>query len=447
MNKLKRLLIIAALFAFVNVGAQSQETKKMTLQEAVDFAKKNNPALQNADIDVRIAKQKVNEVASAGLPQISAQADYTGNPQIATTVVPNFINPAGPPTLEFQMGISHTLSGKINANWLLLDGTYFLGLKAASQYVTMASLMRANTAVETELNVTKAYYLALIADESMGLIESNITALEKTYEDTKALQENGFAEKVDKQRLELQLSNLKTQQTKIKDQRDMSYRILKFQMGMDVNAGIELTDSLKGLIEKVSLLSMNDSVNYEARPEFKMLQQQQVLNNLNTRRYQFGYLPTLSAFGSHQQNSFAIENQFSDLGKKFYGGTTWGLSLKIPIFDGFYKHSLIQQTRLESLKTDNDIRNIEFVIENDVFQAKRNYETAVKAYEDQKKNLELAKEIRDISNIKQEQGVGSSLEVTNANNDLKQAENNYLTAIYDLLVAELNYKKALGQIK
>lgn len=448
MNNLKRLFLITALLAFATAGAQTTPAGQLSLQQAVDFAKKNNPNLQNADLDVKIAKQQVNEVASAGLPQISASVDYTGNPQIATTVVPNFINPGqGPATLEFQMGISHTLSGKINANWLLLDGTYFLGLKAATQYVSMASLVRANTAVETEINVTKAYYLALIADESDVLIQSNIDALQKTYDDTKALYETGFVEEIDKQRLELQLSNLKTQQTRIKDQKEISYRILKFQMGMKLDSNVVLSDSLLGLISKVTPLSASDSIQYDARPEYRILQQQTVLNLLNTRRYQFGYLPSLSAFGSHQQNSFALKDNFSELGTKFYGGTTWGLSLKIPIFDGMYKHSLIQQTRLESLKTQNELFNLERAIENDVFQSKRNYLTALKAYEDQNKNYELAKHIRDIANTKQEQGVGSSLEVTNANNDLKTAENNYLTAIYDLLVAEVNYKKALGKIQ
>src|SRR5690606_13922091 len=109
------------------------------------------------------------------------------------------------------------------------------------------------------------------------------------------------------------------------------------------------------------------------RPDYQVLQQQQVLNNMNVTRYQMGYLPSLSAFGSHQQNTFAVENQFSDLGDKFYGGTTWGLSLKIPIFSGFQRQSQVQQAKLTMVKTRNDINNLERAIENDVFNARTKY--------------------------------------------------------------------------
>ncbi len=445
MNKLKPILLALLIGTSMATMAQT-ESSTMSLQQAVDYALKNNPSLKNADIDIEIAKKQVLETASLGLPQISGQVDYTGQPQIGTTVVPNFIDPTGPP-LEFQMGISHTASAKVSANWLLVDGTYFLGLKAASQYVELASRMRANTETETRVNVSQAYYMALIADQSILTIDSNIVTLQKAHDDTKALFENGFAEKIDVSRLALQLNNLKIQRQNVENQRNYAYRILKFQMGMDVNKPLSLSGNLRAFMLAASSTDTSSTLSYTNRPDYQVLSQTQVLNNLNVRRYQMGYLPSLSAFGSHTENSFATENNFGDLGNKFYGGTTWGLSLRVPIFSGFQRNAKVQQARLETIKTRNDLNRLENAIENEVFNTKNVFLTAVQTVENQRLNYELSVEIREIAQAKFEEGVGTSLEVTTANSDLLQAETNYLSAIYDMLVAEINYKKALGLLK
>lgn len=443
MNKTIFLFLIS--FAFVGLPALAQENNQFTLLQAVEYAKKNNPTLKNAKVDIEIARKKVLETTAMGIPQISGALDYTGQPRIPVTVVPNFINPNDPP-LEFRMGISHQLSAKLNVNWLLLDGTYFLGLKAASQYVQMASVMQANTEVETEINVTKAYYLALLAEQSLELMESNIQTLQKTTNETKALFQAGFAELLDYQRLELQLSNIKTQKQKLLDQKEFSVRILKFQMGYPVDQDIKLSDDLAALLKRTGTPATN-STSFDQRPEMKILQQQQVLNKLNASRYVVSNFPSLSVWGQHQQNTFATEDQFSTLGDRYFGGTLWGFSLRVPIFGGMQRIAQYQQAKLEINKTNNNIDNLKLAVSNEVFQTSAQYRTALASVEIQKANLDLAKEIYGITEKKFKEGVGSSLEVTNANNDLKNAENNYVNAIYELLMADLEYKKAMGLIK
>src|SRR5690606_37769885 len=159
---------------------------------------------------------------------------------IPTTVVPNFIVPGGPPQ-ELQMGITHSATAKFTANWLVADRTYFLGLRASSRDVELARRMRANTELDTRLECISTYYMAFVADQTMMAFESNIVSIEKALNDPRALYENGFSEKIDVSRLELQLGNLKIRRNQFQNQRDFSYRILKFQMGMDVNAPLQLS--------------------------------------------------------------------------------------------------------------------------------------------------------------------------------------------------------------
>jgi len=445
MNKLKLFLLLFLTGTGISAMAQN-ETATMSLQQAIDYALQNNPSLKNADIDIEIAKKQVLETASMGLPKINGQVDYTSQPQIGTTVVPNFIDPTGPP-LEFQMGISHSASARVTANWLLVDGTYFLGLKAASQYVELASRMRAKTEIDTRVNVSQAYYMSLIADQSILTVDSNLVTLQKTYEDTKALYDNGFAEKIDVSRLALQLGNLKIQRQNMENQRNYAYRILKFQMGMDVNKPLVLTGNLREFMTTAAIMDTSSTLAYTNRPDYQILTQKQVLNNLNVRRYQMGYLPSLSAFGSHTENTFATKNNFGDLGSTFYGGTSWGLSLSVPIFSGFQRNSLVQQARLETIKTRNNLYQLESAIQNEVYTSKNVFITSLETVENQRLNYELSLEIREIAQAKFEEGVGTSLEVTAANSDMLQAETNYLSAVYDILVAEINYKKALGLLK
>lgn len=446
MIKLQSLFLAIAVGAGISASAQDQPTT-MSLQQAIDYGLKNNPSLQNANVDVEIARKKVKETASIGFPQISGELNYTGQPQIATMLVPNFQDPDNLPPMEFKMGISHTGTAKIQANWLLLDATYLLGLKASREYVELAGRMRASTEIETKINITKAYYMALIGDQSVVLLDSTIHMLQQSHDEVKALFDAGFAERIDVQRLALQLSNLKIQRDQTDNQRKFAYRLLKFQMGMDVNAPLTLTDRLFQLKDRAGNLDTTAQVSMESRPEFSLLAQQQILNRMNETRFKRAALPSLVAFGSHQQVTYATEGNFNDLGDKFYGGTMWGVSVRVPIFSGFQQKALLQQAQLTSLKTRTDLRNLESAIQNDVFAARANYVTATRTLENQNANFELAKEIREIAAAKYQEGVGSSLELTTANNDLLVAETNYLSAIYDLLVAEIEYNRALGRIK
>ncbi|MBI1222488.1 MAG: hypothetical protein GC180_07790 [Bacteroidetes bacterium] len=445
MNKLKVLLLALSLVSGLSAMAQG-DLSTMSLQQAIDYAMKNNPGLKNAMIDVQIAQKKVKETTAMGLPQLNGQVQYQGQPVIPVRVIPNITDPNGPP-MQFRMGITHSATAALNANWLIADGTYFLGLKAAKEYVEMASRTRASTEVQTRINVSQAYYMALIADATMASMDSNIVTLEKTYLDTKALYENGFAEKIDMGRLELQLNNLKIQRNKMSNQREYAYHILKFQMGMDVNAPLRLTDELTQLMSLSGSADTTQQVNYTNRPDYQVISQNQVLNNLNVRRYQMGYLPSLSAFGTYQQSTYAQKDQFNQLGKTYYEGLLWGVTLNVPIFSGFQRQAQVEQARLQTIKTRNDIKNMERAIDNEVFNARNIYETSIQTVENQYKNHKLSQEIQQIAEAKYDEGVGTSLEVTSANSDLLQAQTNYLNAVYDMLVAELNYKKSLGILK
>jgi outer membrane protein TolC len=441
---MKKISIV--FFMIVLSNAILAQGESLTLDDAISLAKKNNRNLLNAKAEIDIAYGKVKETASIGLPQLSGSVDFVGQPVIPTSVVPNFINPNDPP-LEFKMGISNSLNAKLSLTQLIFDGTYFLGLKAAKEYVKLAEKNMSATQTETIINVSQAYFMVLLIEENQKLTDANLSLVEKTFQQTKGLFENGFAEKLDIQRLNLQLSNLKTLRNKLQDQHEYALRILKLQMGLDLNKNVALSDKLNDVLAKTTLNNTDYTGSAKQRPEFQALEQLQVLNHMDKKRYRLGYLPSLAGFLTHQQQSFATEGEIANLGNRFYPGTLVGLSLQVPIFDGFYKRSKVEQAQKQIYKTNNQLLDLNAAIQNEQFTAKMRFARAKEELENQKANLEIAKDINRIATAKYNEGVGSSLELIAAGNELKTAETNYLAAVYELLSANLELNKANGSIK
>ncbi len=440
--------IIAAIFLAV-ASLQAQDTIRFSLKEAVAFAEKNSPVYQNIQTDVSLSRETVKQVQAMGLPQISGSAGFNQYVQIPGSWAPNFFG--GPDQyifLKFQQKYNATVG--VTANQLLWDGTYLLGLKAAQEYVNLSQLMVAKTKLELQTNVAKAYLLALTTAKNIELLNSNLSTLEKSYNDVKALYDEGFAELLDVQRLQLAVSNLKVQKEKLQNAANMTLDLLKLQIGIDMEKPMVLTDKIETVDTEIALsqpVSTEFSINN--RIEYKIINQGLTLSKMDEKRYKLGYLPTLVGFVSHQRTANRSEFNFFESNltpnNNFIPATLWGLSLQVPIFDGLKKQSQIASVRLNRMKTENDLRNFTNAATMENINARNAYLTNLKQTEEQKKNLDLAKSIYDKANLKFKEGVGSTLEIMQAETDLKAAQTNYLNALYDLVVSKIDLKKSTGE--
>jgi outer membrane protein TolC len=215
-------------------------------------------------------------------------------------------------------------------------------------------------------------------------------------------------------------------------------------LGLDFNENIELTDDLTKMYESSKTTVLSSKVDYNNRLEYQLVNQSIALNTLDKRRYQFGYAPSLVGVFSTQQNSFG--QNFNELGKEWFGGTLWGLNLNIPIFDGFMKSAQIQQASINIKKAENDKKMLSNLIEQEVFIARTAFDLSAKQLVVQKKNLDLAQDIYNRTELKFKNGLTSSLELTNAQKDLENARASYLNTMYDYFVAQLDLRKALGDL-
>jgi outer membrane protein len=430
--------IVATFFSLsLLIAQQNIEVKKLNLQAAIEMAKSNNYNLQNAKLDQLLAEKKVNEILASGLPQINASGNYTNNLVIATNVISfNGVNQ------YIKFGQPFTTTGSIAANQLIFDGGFLIGVKAAKEFVNLAKIGVKLGNMEMEALVNKLYFAALISDAGIKMMERNLVIMDKSLSDLKEVYKAGLREKIDVDRMQLSYSNTNIQLDKLRDQLLLSYMVLKMQLGLKVTDSIELTDNLEKLYNEKKVVTVEEKINFSNRLDYQLVNQQIKLQEYDRKRYLLGYAPSLTTMFSHQQNTFGQD--FKNLGNTWYNGSFWALNISVPVFDGFRKHAQTQQATINKSKFENNKKNLENTIENEIVQAKLKYTRADEQLTLQNKNVALAEDIYKQANIKFQNGVGSNLELLSAENEMKNSQTNYLASIFDLLTAQVDLKKALG---
>jgi outer membrane protein TolC len=431
------------------LAQDNSNARRFSLAEAIEFALKNNVNVKNSQIDAASANARVGEIRAIGLPQISASGQYLHNIKIQSQFVPaNAFNPAAPENqiLPLAFGVDHSAIATLTASQLLFDGSYFIGLKAAKTYKELSQKTLTQSKTQVTEAVTKAYYSVLVNSDRLELLNINLGRLDTLLRETKAMYENGFVEKIDLDRLEVQLNNLNTEKQKVVRLAELSSYLLKFQMGVPLNEEITLTDGLPRNTTEDFILPANvaQDFNYNQRIEYSLLQNQKELANLDVRNSRAGYLPSLAAFASFGYNTGSLT--FDLLNRKWYNFSNIGLSLNVPIFDGLQKYYKVQQSRLTLQKTAQSEELLKNSIDLEIRQSVVNLTNALETLKSQQRNMELAQEVERVTRIKYQQGVGSNIEVINAVSSYREAQTNYYTALYDAVIARIDYRKATGTL-
>lgn len=449
---MKRLVIVWALAgtitAFAQDGVKETASAVFSLQQAVDYALLNQASVKNAILDEELAKQKVNEVTGMGLPQINSSFDVQDFLEIPTSLIPAEIFGGPPGTFApVKFGTKYQATAGLSASQLLFSGEYFLGLKASKVFVELSKRATQSSRVDVTTKVSKAYYMVLLNQERSILMDVNMTRLKKTLDDTKAFWENGLAEKIDYDRLSVAYNNLLVEQENINRSLGLATYLLKFQMGMDVNANLVLTDKLADVKFDVSSMVSADKFDYAKRAEYGIFETQFKLAQLDLKRNKVAYLPTAAAYGSLSGGAFRETFSIFSMGYGWFPTAVIGAKVTMPIFTGLQRHSRTQQAKVKVQQADNNLDAMKKAIDLELSSAFTSLQNASASYNIQKKNIEIAEEVVRVAKIKVDQGVGSNLELVTAETALKEAQTNYYSALFDALAAKIDFDKANGNIK
>jgi len=434
-----------SLIVFVSLAFAQESIQTFSMKAAIQYALTHSPSLQNTYLDYQIARQKIAEVRSAGLPQINSTTTLRYFVEIPTSLVPGefFGAPRGT-FIPIRFGVPYNLEIGVTGTQLLFDGTYFVGLSAARAVKELTYRAYQRSRIETITAVSKAYLTVLITQERLRLLKENLDQLQTTLRQTKGLYEAGFAEKLDYQRLEVAYNNLQTEYNKAAELTALAYLTLKLQMGYPLDQPIALSDTLPELP-----LLLPDSLSLQnfdpaQRLEYQILLAQRRALELNLRRYQVAYLPSLVFISSLATQAQRNEFDFFDTKKRWFPIAFIGFQLQVPLFDGLRKASQVSQARLELLKNQNDLYQLRQALTLEAQNARIQLLNALQNLAIQKRNLELAQTVLETTQKKVEAGLASTVESVQAQNAYQQAQLGYTTALLEAYSAYIDWQKALG---
>jgi len=467
-SKMIRILSLGILLAGLLPPVTAQQSYSFSAKEAVDHALKHVTEIRNLQIDrdIRVAANK--EITGAAYPQVTGSVSMQKFFDIPVTLLPDFVSPAvygvlqdkgvkdgsgnaitapntPPQFFPAQFGVPWQSTAGISFQQLLFQPDVFVGLQARAGSVKLADLNIRIMEDSVKSSVSRAYYGVLIAEKRRIFLSETLDRFARLMKDQEKLFANGFAERLDIEKTQVALNNLQTTKTQLDNLITLGYASLKFVMGLNQADTLKLKDSLTADLVKGALLQGAD-FKYDDRHEMQLLNTATDLQRLDVKRYKLQYIPTVAAFWNVSRNALRQEFNFFDGDLPWFKTNLAGLSVSVPIFDGFQKQSRIKQAQLRLEKTENDKAYLQRAIDLQREVSLSVLRNALASLDVQERNMKLAEKVFLTTKKKYEQGLGSSFEILQADQEFQLAQGNYFQALYDAMNAKIGYNRAIGKL-
>ncbi|MGD1846839.1 MAG: TolC family protein [Salibacteraceae bacterium] len=421
-------------------GLRAQDKKSYSLKEAQDYALQNSPTAKQSTLSVDQSRKRVNEITAIGLPQVAGSLGYQNFIKQPVQLIPSeFVNPnAEPGTFEeVVFGTKQNASVDLTVNQLIFDGSYIVGLQAARTYVLLAQNQDEKSQIDVMQMVREAYHTVLVAEENLEVLKKSKTSITKLVSETQALYDNGFAEEQDVDQLKLTESRINNNIRNAERQVGIAKNLLKYQMGLDLKIEIDLSDDINSLLSVPQGEDfLNKDFNAANHIDYKIVGTSVKLNELALKNERAKYLPSLGGYFNWQENSFSNDNTFVGDGAQWFPTRVWGLQLNVPIFTSFQRRSIVAQAQIDLEKSQLQLNQVEQGLQLQVQTARSNYAMAVETYRTEKSNMELAEKIYNRTRTKYKEGLATSFELTQSENQWLESQGSYINSMLQLLNAK-----------
>jgi outer membrane protein len=445
--KKKEILTILLLLLSITGGILSAQDKnselRLSLKEAQEYAIQNNKLLINSRLEVEASKMAIWETISNGLPQISANAGYTDNIKLPVYLFPDIFGPDPSKKVPITLGSQYNTSVSVQATMPIFNAPLYIGIETVKLAKRLAETSAKSTELDTREAVASAYYLILVSEESLKILQGNLANLKETLKSTKVMFSAGMAESTDVDQMVSNVTMVENSSSSLERTIELNYNLLRFQLGVKAEMKITLTETLAEIQETVNveaLLSLD--FNYTNNINYKLTEGQAQLSALNLKSQKALVLPSLA--GVYSSSLTGQGDRFSPQG--WTTSSLFGFQLTIPIIGSGQRYSKIRKAQIELDKAGN---TKEMVAEQLLIQEKQLRYNLVNAnlnYKSQKDNVEVSKRVYTSMENKFKQGMASSLDMTQANSLYLQSENNYISALMSLLQTKLALDKLLNNI-
>lgn len=442
------LLLMAVLSPMLPSWAQqSPERYAFTLEEAISHALEHNYSAINATRDIEISKQKKRETTATGLPQLNGTVDYTNNIELQQQPFPAILfDPTAPPDLFVPLAFSpkQSMNANLRLSQLIFDGSYIVALQASKTYLEYYQNAKTKSNNDVREMVINAYGTVLLTEESIAILERNKASLEKTLNDTRETFKNGLIEEENVEQLEITLSSVDINLNNTRRLRDISYKMLKVELGLPIEAELVLEDKLEGLTVRHVDPALTGGAGFDVNNniDFRIARNFEEQRSLELKLEKSRALPTLGASLNYGALAFGQTFDFTHTSKPWYDYAALGVNLTVPIFSGFARSARTQQAKIRLEQAKTQLTETEQRLKLAYEKASSDYEFSIEQYETSKNNLRLAERIEGKQQTKFTEGLSTSFDLNDAQRQLYTAQQQYLQSMVDII----NKKAALEKI-
>jgi outer membrane protein TolC len=439
MRRLLLLIIFSASLCGIHAAAQEAPASlSLTVEEAMQYAIENNRTVTSARYDLLAAEKGVWEAYAAGLPTVDGSVSLGDNLAIMTRIIE-----MNGQQMAFKFGTQYDLAYGVTASTVLFNAPWIVGIQTAKLATTLASQGLKLTEIDTKESVMTSYYLILVTEETIKIIDANIADLEETMVSTKAMYSVGMAEATDVDQIQANLSTLNNTKASMQRNQELTTNMLRFILGVERTTEIILTETLEQVTAQVNVeallaedFDMNENINYQ------LIESQYQMSELALKGAKAAALPSLAASIYYNQNGMG--DQLNDL--EFYPNSVLGFQLQVPILASGLRSTRIKKARIDLDKAENTRAMVSDQLLLQEKQLRYNLISSNEQYRSQKENADVAARILQSFENKYNQGMASSLELTQANSNYLTAQNNYLTALLNLLQTKVAYDKLMNKL-
>lgn len=442
---IKKLLLILFLLTSIVVSAQKDYT--FSLEEAVNFALLNNKSSVNAKKDLAIAQKEKWETISRGLPQINSYFDFNNRLKDPISLIPaEFFGGKKGEFAEVSFGTKQSVSGELILNQLLFDGSYIIGLQSIELFLEIADQAKLKTDIEVKRQVSNAYGNVLVSQERVKILEKNYSNIIETLEETQIIYENGLIESESVDQLTITSSSIKNSLDYAIKFENLSKRILNLILGIELNDNVILNDNIESIIVKsIDPMLVSSDFNVEENLDYKIALNAMKGNETLLRLEKVKALPRISAFLSGAYNGYNESFKITDPKQNWYGSSQLGVNMSFPVFSSFQRRASTQRAKIEIEKSQNVLDETKKNLNLEVEKTRSDYNYAINNYNSVKKNVMLAESIEKKNKIKFKEGIASSFELRQAQNQLYSTQNEYLEATLKLIENKINLEILLNK--
>ncbi|TYQ00086.1 outer membrane protein TolC [Tenacibaculum adriaticum] len=443
---MKKTVFIICLFLGLN-SIKAQETPfKLSLEEAIDYAIKNNYNNKVAAKNIDAAIKRKWETTTIGLPQINGTVDYQNWLKQQVSLLPGKIAGGDPGTfVPVAFGTKQNINASVRLSQLIFDGSYLVGLQSAKTYLKISEQAKEKTELTTREAVINAYGNVLVTEKSIDILESNQRILQKNLNETQKIYDNGLTELENVEQLQITLGTLENNLRNAKRLKEISYQMLNISLGNSINKKLELTDSLESLTmlnTDLNLLAQTFDINKHI--DYQIAQNDRESKRLLMKLEKSKALPSLSAFINYGASANSDSFAFFDSDQEWFDYSLFGVTLNVPIFSSLGRSAKTAQARIELENADIRLEEIEQNLNLQAQTAKSEYQLSIENYETAKKNMALAERIEKKQQVKFFEGISSSFDLSQAQNQLYTQQNNYVQSMLNVIAKKAQLENALN---